>query len=61
MHKYNNTFLQVCITPIDVQCMIYIYIYIYIYISDELTKSLWSYNGFICCTLKDNDDVILTI
>ena len=28
---------------------------------DELTKSSWSYNGFICCTLKDNDDVILTI
>ena len=28
---------------------------------DELTKSAWSYNGFICCTLKDNDDVILTI
>ena len=28
---------------------------------DELTKSSWSYNGFICCTLKDNDDFILTI
>ena len=28
---------------------------------DELTKSAWSYNGVICCTLKDNDDVILTI
>ena len=28
---------------------------------DELTKRAWSYNGFICCTLKDNDDVILTI
>ena len=28
---------------------------------DELTKSAWSYNGFICCTLKYNDDVILTI
>ena len=28
---------------------------------DELTKSAWSYNEFICCTLKDNDDVILTI
>ena len=28
---------------------------------DELTKSSWSYNGFICCTIKDNDDVILTI
>ena len=28
---------------------------------DELTNSYWSYNAFICCTLKDNDDVILTI
>ena len=28
---------------------------------DELPKSSWSYNGFIYCTLKDNDDVILTI
>ena len=28
---------------------------------DELTKSSWSYNGFICFTLKDNNDVILTI
>ena len=28
---------------------------------DELTKSSWYYNGFICCTLKDNYDVILTI
>ena len=28
---------------------------------DELTNSSWSYNGFIWCTLKDNDDVILTI
>ena len=28
---------------------------------DALTKSSWSYNGFICCTLKDNDHIILSI
>ena len=28
---------------------------------DELTKIAWSYNGFICCTLKYNNYVILTI
>ena len=28
---------------------------------DELTNMSWSNNGCICCTLKDNDYVILTI